>query len=135
MLPAPPHKTVFLAEDDIDDQEFLTEALLDIDGTIRVHVEKSGDKAVGYLETLSDERLPCLIVLDYNLPLVSGHQILQNMQHYPRYKDITKVVWSTSNSPMYEKACLDSGATAYFVKPADIAGIRVLAEKMLDYCK
>ena len=135
-MPSKPFdKRIFLAEDDIDDQEFLTEALLNIDETVRVHTEKSGDKAVRYLETISDEHLPCLIVLDYNLPLISGHQILQNIQNLDRYKNIVKVVWSTSNSPHYEKACIESGARAYFVKPADIAGIKTLAEKMLDFCK
>jgi len=128
-------KTIFLAEDDIDDQEFLTEALHTIDENVTIHIEKSGDKALGYLESLSESQLPCLIVLDYNLPLVSCHQILQNIQHTERYKNVVKVVWSTSNSPHYEKACIDSGAAAYFVKPADIAGIRTLAEKMLELCK
>ena len=136
MTPSRPlNKKIFLAEDDVDDQEFLTEALLDIDENVNVHVEKSGDKAVRYLESIADDQLPCLIVLDYNLPLVSGHQILQNIQHSERFKNVVKIVWSTSNSPHYEKACIESGAQAYFVKPADIAGIRELAGKMLELCK
>lgn len=130
----PSKRYIFLAEDDLDDQEFLTEALLDIDQSLEIHVEKSGDKAVGFLNELSDDELPSLIVLDYNLPLISGHEILKNIQNAKRYKDITKVVWSTSNSPYYEKVCLESGATAYFVKPSDIAGIRELARKMISLC-
>jgi len=130
----PSRRYIFLAEDDIDDQEFLTEALLGIDNNLEIHVEKSGDKAVGFLKTLSDEELPCLIVLDYNLPLISGHEILKNIQDAERYKSITKVVWSTSNSPYYEKVCLESGAAAYFVKPSDIEGIRSVARKMISLC-
>jgi CheY-like chemotaxis protein len=127
-------KSIFLAEDDIDDQEFLTEALKSLDDNITVHVESSGEKAVLYLQNLPDGQTPCLIILDYNLPLVSGHQILQNISQWDRYKDITKVVWSTSNSPHYEQVCLQSGASAYFVKPSDIAGIHQLAKKMLELC-
>jgi CheY-like chemotaxis protein len=130
----PSKRHIFLAEDDVDDQEFLTEALQDIDEDIEIHVEKSGDKAVGYLKSLSDENLPCLIILDYNLPLISGHEILNNIREADRYKNVTKIVWSTSNSPYYEKVCLESGAAAYFVKPSDIAGIRELAKKMIDLC-
>jgi len=125
---------IFLAEDDVDDQEFLTEALQQVDNSVRVHVEKTGDKAVGFLKQLGEHELPCLIVLDYNLPLISGHDILVDIKDLERYKDITKVVWSTSNSPHYEKMCLESGAAAYFVKPADMEGIRKLAEQMLAFC-
>jgi len=125
---------IFLAEDDLDDQEFLTEALLYLDADIHVHIESSGQKAINYLEKAGDRELPCLIVLDYNLPLVSGHEILINIQNSDRYRNIVKVVWSTSNSPHYEKVCLESGAAAYFVKPSDIAGIQELAQKMLKLC-
>jgi two-component system, chemotaxis family, chemotaxis protein CheY len=127
-------KNIFLAEDDIDDQEFLTEALQSLDDTINVHVENSGEKAISYLEGLPDGEAPCLIILDYNLPLVSGHQILENISASERYKDVTKVVWSTSNSSHYEQICLRSGASAYFVKPSDVAGIKQLAKKMLELC-
>jgi CheY-like chemotaxis protein len=127
-------KYIFLAEDDIDDQEFLAEAFKDIDQNILMHIESSGEKALEYIDKVPDDQLPSLIILDYNLPMVSGHQILGHMNNNSRYQKIVKLVWSTSNSPHYEKVCLESGATAYFVKPADVAGIRQLAEKMLSYC-
>lgn len=126
---------IFLAEDDIDDQEFLIEAFRDLSNKVDVHVESSGEKAISYLEGLEAEAMPSLIVLDYNLPQVSGHEILQRLEQSEKFAHITKVVWSTSNSPMYEKACLESGASAYFVKPSDIAGIRTLAGLMLELCQ
>jgi CheY-like chemotaxis protein len=128
-------RSIFLAEDDIDDQEFLTEALKSLDTSIDIHVESSGERAITYLESLPTGQTPCLIILDYNLPLVSGHQILESIGEIEKYRNVTKVVWSTSNSSHYEQICLNSGAAAYFVKPADIAGIRRLAERMLELCK
>jgi CheY-like chemotaxis protein len=125
---------IFLAEDDIDDQEFLIEAFRSLDEKIKVHVENSGERAITYLESLDSDRQPSLIVLDYNLPQVSGYEILQRLEQGGRYRHVIKVVWSTSNSPLYEKACLEAGASAYFVKPSDVAGIRKLAEKMLRFC-
>lgn len=128
------NRKIFLAEDDLDDQELLTEALLNMDADIQVHIESSGEKAIKYLEKISDTELPCLIILDYNLPLVSGHQILLDIKNTDRFKNIIKVVWSTSNSPHYQKMCLDSGATAYFVKPSDMNGINDMALKLLGLC-
>ena len=105
-----------------------------MDADIKVHIESSGEKAIKYLEKISDTELPCLIILDYNLPLVSGHQILMDIKNTNRFKNIVKVVWSTSNSPHYKKMCLDSGAAAYFVKPCDMNGINDIALELLKLC-
>ena len=125
---------IFLAEDDIDDQELLAEAFSQLDHTISVKAVNNGKKAVAFLEQLSAENLPCLIILDYNLPELSGAEILERLNHSKQYEDVVKVVWSTSSSPVYEKICLDLGAKAYLVKPNDISGIQRLAQAMLQMC-
>ena len=125
---------IFLAEDDIDDQELLEEALKHLDETIIIKAEKNGKKALSFLESLSPEDAPCLIILDYNLPELSGAEILERLNALRRFEEITKVVWSTSNSPEYERICLELGAKAYLVKPNDISGINRLAQLMLQMC-
>ena len=125
---------IFLAEDDVDDQELLTEAFLNIDDSISFRTATNGMKAINYLEALQPKEQPCLIVLDYNLPELSGAEILQRIKSMDRYDNVSKVVWSTSSSPLYQKICLDLGAKAYFVKPNDVAGIRNLAQLMLQMC-
>ena len=125
---------IFLAEDDIDDQELLIEAFSQLDNTISVTAVNNGKKAVSFLENLSHEENPCLIVLDYNLPELSGAEILERLNRMKRFKEVTKVVWSTSNSSVYEQLCLELGAKAYLVKPNDISGINRLAQLMLQLC-
>jgi CheY-like chemotaxis protein len=125
---------IFLAEDDIDDQELLAEAFAQLDNTISVKAVNNGKKAIAFLEELSSENNPCLIILDYNLPELSGAEILERLSQLQRYEDVVKVVWSTSSSPVYEKICLDLGAKAYLVKPNDISGIHRLAQVMLQMC-
>jgi CheY-like chemotaxis protein len=125
---------IFLAEDDIDDQELLAEAFSLLDNTIAVKTVSNGKKALSFLEQLPHGQSPCLIVLDYNLPELSGAEILERLNQSNQFKDVTKVVWSTSNSPVYEKICLDLGARAYLVKPNDISGINRIAQLMLQMC-
>jgi CheY-like chemotaxis protein len=125
---------VFLAEDDIDDQELLIEALTGYVPAMRIHTAANGKKAMTELLGLNDGALPCLIILDYNLPEVNGGEILKQLSAEPRFHPVPKVVWSTSNSPLYRQICLDLGARAYFVKPSDIKGIERLAQEMLVYC-
>lgn len=125
---------IFLAEDDIDDQELLIEALTSLDKTVEVYVVNNGKKAVSFLEELPENKNPCLIVLDYNLPELNGADILNRINTIEKLHRVTKVIWSTSNSPVYEKICTELGAKAYFVKPTDFYGIEKIARTMLQLC-
>ena len=126
---------IFLAEDDIDDQELLIEAFSHFDNSIAVKAFNNGKKALSFLENLPIDETPCLIVLDYNLPELSGAEILEKLNQSKLFEDVTKVVWSTSNSPVYESVCLALGAKTYLVKPNDISGMNKLAELMLQMCE
>jgi CheY-like chemotaxis protein len=126
------NKRIFLAEDDIDDQEFLRDALLSLDDSLRIDIANTGEKALNYLNSLTEEQLPSLIILDYNLPQISGYELLKHMTGKKKFENTSKIVWSTSNSPMYEQSCLTTGALAYFIKPSDMDGILRMAEKMLE---
>ena len=125
---------ILLAEDDVDDQELLIEALTEIDRTITVKAVSNGRKAISFLEALQPHEQPALIILDYNLPELNGADVLEHLYKANYFNEVTKIVWSTSNSPIYEKACLDLGAKAYLVKPSDISGIQRLARLMLQMC-
>jgi CheY-like chemotaxis protein len=128
------NRTIFLAEDDIDDQEFLEEALRSIDPGIMLRSFSSGTRFMEFLERTSDQQLPCLIVLDYNIPELNGAEILQRLNESPRYHGINKVIWSTSDSDYYRKSCLQLGASDYLIKPGSVSGIRQAAEVMLKFC-
>lgn len=125
---------VFLAEDDIDDQEMLTELMKEEDGSIEFLTANTGSKALDLLKNFSGKKIPCLIVLDYNLPEMSGAEILARLKDLPEYEKVLKVVWSTSNSPVYKKKCMDLGAYSYIVKPTGIAEIKVIARELVELC-
>lgn len=126
---------IFLAEDDVDDQELLIEAFTSLDARMSVRTVNNGKKAVEFLNSLSTSSLPALIVLDYNLPEYDGAKVLEKLAQIERYKNTPKVVWSTSNSAFYKQLCLQLGAKDYYVKPNEIAGIKALAKEMLNLCK
>ncbi|HVG12170.1 MAG TPA: response regulator, partial [Flavisolibacter sp.] len=120
--------------DDVDDQDLLIEAFTSQSQSLQIQTATNGKKAALFLDELSDDALPCLIILDYNLPEVDGAQLLGLLTGKKRYDEIPKVVWSTSNSPLYRRLCLEMGAKAYFVKPNDLKGIQTLAKEMLAFC-
>jgi CheY-like chemotaxis protein len=134
-LKTPTSAFVFLAEDDIDDQELLIEALTAYDETIRIQTATNGKRALIDLDNMDDNDLPSLIILDYNLPEINGGEMLKILKDNTRFSDIPKLVWSTSNSPQYKQICLNNGALSYFVKPSEISGIEKLAKEMMAYSK
>jgi CheY-like chemotaxis protein len=128
-----PDKYILLAEDDTDDVELLMTFLQEIPGSPEVIVLNKGDKVISFFENLPENRLPLLIVLDYNLPSVSGFEILTALSENKTLRSVPKIIWSTSNSSHYETQCLEKGATAYFVKPSDLAGFKDLVQKLQIY--
>ncbi len=76
---------IFLAEDDLDDQELLIEAFTRHSRSLTIETATNGKKAVVFLEALPDSFLPCLIVLDFNLPEIDGAQILKLLSENNRF--------------------------------------------------
>jgi CheY-like chemotaxis protein len=125
--------TILLAEDDLDDQELLNEAFSGIDPSIEMFSFTTGKKFISHLENLADDEIPDLIILDYNIPEMNGAEILKYLEQSRRYQKVVKLVWSTSDSPLYQNSCLQYGARAYLVKPSNISGLTELARKMLSF--
>jgi CheY-like chemotaxis protein len=124
---------ILLAEDDIDDQELLAEAFSEIDPAIQLNSFSTGKKFLNHLEELPDSEIPNMIILDYNIPEINGAEILEKLESDKRYQHVVKLVWSTSNSALYENSCLSLGAKAYLVKPSNITALMDLAKKMLSF--
>ena len=129
-----PSKFILLGEDDADDQEMLKEVFTSIDTGFVLFFVNNGKEIISALEKLKDEQMPCLIVLDYNMPGLSGADILRELGTNERYKNIPKVVWSTSGSEKFRNVCLELGAVDYVIKPNNVEGIEEVARYMLSLC-
>ena len=125
---------IFLAEDDIDDQELLIEAFSHLDKNISVKAVNNGKKALSFLESLPAGKVPCLIILDYNMPELNGADILKALKTDSRYDSIPKIIWSTSGSETYKRICLELGACEYIIKPSSFQELKDVARHMLSFC-
>lgn len=128
-------KFILIGEDDFDDEEFLTEIFSSIDESFTLKFINNGKKIISYLHDLKDHHLPCLILLDYNMPEMNGADILRELKTSSRYDTIPKVIWSTSKSNMYKDICLELGAIEYVVKPSNVNDLMDVVRHMLSFCK
>jgi CheY-like chemotaxis protein len=127
-------KVILLADDDPEDQELLEEEILKLEPLAQIQKVDSGKEALNYLLTCSDIDLPCLIILDYAMPVLNAAEVLEQIANRARLQHIPKVVWSSSRQPEHVQSCRDKGAIDYFVKPNRMAELTVIAKKMLDLC-
>ena len=129
-----PSKFILLGEDDSDDQEMLKEVFASVDTSFILFFVNNGSEVLSALEKLRDDQMPCLIVLDYNMPGLSGADILRELGTNERYKDIPRIVWSTSVSEKFKKICLELGAVDYVIKPNNVTDLEKIARYMLSIC-
>ncbi len=126
-------KYILLADDDTEDQDILKTAIEDADPLTRVQTVLDGMRAVKHLANCADTELPCLIILDYKMPLLNAAEVLEKLFGDARYRAIPKVVWSTSMQPEHIKQCLDKGAVQYFAKPNKASELALMVQQCLKY--
>jgi DNA-binding response OmpR family regulator len=127
-------KTVLLIDDDKEDLEMLEEALKAIDEGHKTIQAGDGIEGLKMLQDLQREkRLPCLIVLDINMPKMDGNQTFVTIRSNETLSNIPIVIFSTSSSSL-DRIFFERYNTAYFVKPVDFKGLVTTASKMMDTC-
>lgn len=111
--------TVLLVDDDAHFRETLTDAMSLKD----VLVESAG--SVGEARLALAERLPSVILLDVQLPDVSGVELCRQLKRDPRTKGVPVVLLSARYTEPADRAeGLLSGADAYLSKPVNVETLR-----------
>jgi DNA-binding response OmpR family regulator len=68
---------------------------------------------------MAQKERPHLIILDLGLPAGDGFAVLKGLQQFPALSDIPVIVLTARDPEGNEKRTLESGAVAFFQKPAD----------------
>ena len=113
---------VLLVEDDEDDVLLTREALKDSKVIVSMAVAQDGEEALKRLRRqppFEAAPIPELILLDLNLPRVSGREVLKELKADPVLKKIPVVVLTTSAADTDVLRCYDLGANCYITKPVD----------------
>jgi CheY-like chemotaxis protein len=87
--------SILAADDDKEDLELIEEAILNASPEAELKTVTTGKDVLEYLSGQPDTELPCLIILDYNMPELNGAQVLAQISREQRYAGIPKVVLIT----------------------------------------
>jgi CheY-like chemotaxis protein len=126
---------ILLVDDDPDDLFFLTEAFQNVDSSYTYVEAYDGEAALAILKDMySRNEQPSLIVLDINMPILSGRELLTILKDDPNYSSIPIVVFTTSSNPFDQQHCKHYQVDL-ITKPLSHKGLHGLAKHMLRYCQ
>jgi CheY-like chemotaxis protein len=132
--PATPKNIVLYADDDSDDLELVQEAFTRYSKNVDVVTARDGSQALSYLQRLSDEdTAPCLIILDINMPVINGKEVLKRLRDIDRFGSVPVVLFTTSSLPQDQGFAKKYNA-GFVTKPLDVAQMEVITELFIDHC-
>jgi CheY-like chemotaxis protein len=126
-----PKSIILYAEDDPDDRELLREAFYGNTDPIEIYDVINGKEVLLYLEGQMGD-LPSLIILDLNMPILSGRETLAIIKNQRQTEKIPVVVLTTSGSPADKEFC-NQYNVEMIMKPQSPMELKEIREKLLSY--
>lgn len=125
---------ILLIEDNEGDILLTTEAFEDSKIINIIRVIKDGKAAIDFFDNLKGkDEVPELILLDINLPKISGQEVLKYLKSSDKYKQIPVIMLTTSSS---EKDILQSYknyVNCYITKPIEVGSFIDAVSKIEDF--
>jgi CheY-like chemotaxis protein len=124
------------AEDSVDDAMLTRLALAEGSATIELHQVRDGAEALQFLRNeapYDDAPRPDLVLLDLNMPRLSGHETLDAMKTDPALTAIPVIVLTTSESPHDVLRCYEHHVNSYVRKPIDFDRFVEVMRRVEDF--
>jgi CheY-like chemotaxis protein len=121
-------KTVLVVEDDRDVRDSLSE-LLELEG-YRAVAAGSGVEALDLLKRAVLK--PCLILLDWLMPGMSGHGFLEAARRSPKLASVPVIVLSGATAGDEAEEAARAGASSYLTKPLEVESLLRAIRKHCD---
>lgn len=130
----PPKVLVLYADDDSDDIALISEAFGKFSHAIDLVTFTDGMELLEYTKQLTPfQPSPCLIILDINMPRLSGKEILQKLRRQKGFEETPVVLFSTSTLPSEAQFAMQYKAGSV-TKPLVNSQINDIVEQLLTYC-
>jgi CheY-like chemotaxis protein len=114
---------LLLVEDNPADVELVEEALAEAAVDCSLSVVRDGRQAIDFIEHLEAQGEHCcpdLVLLDLNLPKVSGEEVLNRMRLSQKLRMAKVLIISSSDTPFDRERLIRLGANEYFHKPSSL---------------
>jgi len=130
---------ILLADDDDDDRMFTQKALAESRLANELHCVEDGEELLDYLRRLGDYADPAhsprphVILLDLNMPRMSGREALEAIKNDPALCHIPVVVLTTSDEEEDVFRSYELGANSFITKPVTFDGLVQVMRSLGNY--
>lgn len=124
-------KPVLYVEDEENDALFMQIAFKRAGIRHPLAVATDGERGLEYLTRDGDQPPPCLVLLDLNLPRMSGMELLEWIRQQPSLASLPVIIFTSSDQPKDQERAKLLGADDYIVKPADVNQIGEIIRSLL----
>ena len=124
-------RRVILVEDDSDDRDLFAVFLSERTDIEVLPSVTNGLELIDFLQSVDDGQLPDLIVLDQNMPRMTGKETLKYLKSSKRYVNIPAVIYSTHADVNLVLECSALGAQMVSPKPIDQQGYNRMMDNFL----
>lgn len=124
---------IIIIEDDLDDQDILTEIFQELNYKNEVIFFKEGEKALEYLTGTTIE--PFIIFSDINMPRLNGMELRAKVHENEdlRIKSIPYLFFSTSAEQQHVIDAYSKSIQGFFVKPKVYSEIKETIKTIVEY--
>lgn len=125
---------ILLVEDNPMDVDLTRRAFVKRKLANPVEVARDGEEALTWIAKWdAGASLPLVILLDLNLPKLSGLEVLKALKAHPVYRTIPVVILTTSKEDRDLQAAYQAGVNSYIVKPVSFESFMDVAEQIQLY--
>lgn len=127
---------ILLVEDNAADVRLTQEIMRKSPLVCNLHVARDGEQAMRMLRRQDEHAglpVPDLILLDLNLPLKDGRQVLKELKQDDSLCRIPVIVLTTSRAEVDVSSCYSLHANSYIVKPVDLSEFEKAVEDIRQY--
>ena len=129
-------KEILLAEDNPGDVYIVRSSLADSNLDHNFYHVNDGKEIMTYLrqeQGYKNVSLPDLILLDLNLPKMSGFEVLEEIKSDPLLRVIPVIILSSSNAQRDIVRSYQLYANSYIVKPSDYVAFFMAIKKLESF--
>lgn len=130
---------ILIIEDNMMDYEVIERSFKKVELNIPIVHCKDGAEGLDYLHRRNkfenDQEVcrPSLVLLDLDMPRVTGYQVLTDIKSHANLRSIPVIILTTSRFEKDVNACYQAGANSYIQKPIGLKGFQEIAQQIKDY--
>ena len=130
---------IHMCDDDPDDQLLVSDALEEARLGNDIDFTNNGKELMQYLNRegqfshLVDQPLPGLILLDLNMPVMDGREVLSKIKQHEKFRSIPIIVLTTSKAEADIARTYDMGVNSFIMKPVSFDSLVDMVKSVTDY--